>query len=779
MSGQISADPYVLYLCEEFGISDKKGEKKRGIDSRIESIAQSVDLTVSESQTGKPFKVSVWMTSTNKIWSPLKNFFRAIYNTIFKMKPRQDDHIKDLYSKVQAEPQRLPQEGRSLTTPAIQVNPDHYADSLKTLRSVLLKMGALKTIVQPFIMEYEKLESLVKDMEARTESLQRQSPEDIPHLNTEIEELHRKIEEQAEKVKHEQTLLPLDSEEISTAVQHFSIESLVKRAQASHTQAKSLLSQAALKPAQQAQKQLSESVQHIEEQRDRLQGTGSTTVHDIQQLYGTIEGQFQAIQATISAAPKGILLPEHSTPLSQEADALLQRARTASEAALAIVAKYQQNKRLDAATETFAAVIPPGQTVPKEITSGLETLKALVLSEEEILAYEDKMRHITSNTKQVLEIGQRLTKLPKTHPLYGTVHQALQTFTQALKEAFKLPPLEYQQKNKDLLELAAECQRKIQEAEAAQEEHHIKVADEQRQPEEQALPSGPAVEEKAQEEKESEAVELPKSTQQRLEVPKRSGGVRRRPPTRKPFGERYRPQEEHLVASPPEQETLQPTEQSTIAESRRPPPRGLPPGAALAGLAGAAAAGRTQLRRATPEQKGQQQKPPPASQIPSSRLRHVSAQKEPEPVLPFPPPEERLKQPSGKLELELQKGPVTDRLREFIKGQDLTNPRTAFKIALAITKQGIDTNAVVKGIFEDPDIDPFKLLFLADTIVIGLQKPELKDKIVVLLGAALNTPRNAEQIKMIQAYLNRELSKKERTPIDSLYGAIMNKLPRA
>lgn len=779
MSGQVSADSYVLRLCEEFGISDRKGEKKSGIDSRVDSLAQSIDLTVSESQEGKPLKVSVWIKSTATIWGPIKNFFRSCYNAIFRMKEREDHHVHDLYSKVQKELQNIPQEAPSLSTPTthVQVNTKDYTASLKTLRSVLLKMGALNAVLEPFTTAYTELERHVQEMEQIKDKLQKPSAEDLSQVNEKIEALHKKIVELEAKARLQKGLLPADSQEISAALQNCPIDSLTQRAEKSFAEAKTLLSQAALGPAQKAQEKLAASVQQIEDQRAKLHDTGSVSVEDIRKLHSDILQQFAAIKVALGTIPKGILLPEQATTLSKEAEILLQKAQQASEAVHTTLARYQQNKRLTAAAEAFFRAITPAQSdVPQPLKGQLEALKSQSLSEDEIRAYEVKMEDITNRCRLFTEMVQKLHTLSTTHPSYDTTKEAIQAFRSALQASFKSPPLKYQEEKEPLEALAAECKRKIEEALISQEESHTEVVAEQRQTEVQ--PSGAAIEGKAQEKEKSEEIELPISTEGRLKGPERDRGPSRRKPTRKPFEERYRPQEEHLVASPPEPETFQPTKESTTAESHRPPPRGLPPGAALAGLAGAAASGRTQLRRAAPRQTGQRQETHTAPQIPFSRLRHIPAQKEPEPVLPFPTPEERLTQPSGKLGLEIQKGPITDRLREFIKEQDLTNPRIAFKIALAITKKEIDTNAVLKGIFEDPDIDPFKLLFLADTIIVGLQKPELKDKIVVLLGAALNTPRNAEHLKKIQAYLNRELSKKERTPIASLYGAIMNKLPR-
>jgi DNA-binding FrmR family transcriptional regulator len=781
MSVRGSVDSYVLRLCEEFGISDRKGEKKSGIDSRVDSLAQSIDLTVSESQEGKPLKVSVWIKSTTTIWGPIKNFFRSCYNAIFRMKEREDHHVHDLYSKVQKELQSIPQEASSLSTPTtrVQVNTGDYTASLKTLRSVLLKMGALKTVLEPFTTAYTELENRVQEMEQIKDKLQKPSAEDLSQLNKEIEELHKKIVELGAKARQEKDVLPADSQEISAALQNCSIDSLTQRAEKSFAAAKTLLSQAALGPAQKAQEKLAASVQHIEDQRAKLHDTGSVSVEDIRMLHSDILQQIAAIQVAIDTIPKGILLPEQASTLSKESETLLQKAQQASEATRITLARYQQNKRLTAAAEAFFRAITPTQSdVPQPLKGQLEALKSQSLSEDEIHAYEVKMEDITNKCRLFTEMAQKLRTLPTTHPSYNTTKEAIQAFKSALHASFQSHPLKYQEEKEPLEALAEECKRKIEEALISQEESHTEVVAEQRQTEVQAQPSGTAIEGKAQEEEKSEEVELPISTESRLKGPERDRGPSRRKPTRKPFEGRYRPQEEHLVASPPEPETFQPTKESTTAESHRPPPRGLPPGAALAGLAGAAASGRTQLRRAAPRQTGQRQETHTAPQIPFSRLRHIPAQKDPEPVLPFPTPEERLTQPSGKLGLEIQKGPITDRLREFIKEQDLANPRIAFKIALAITKKEIDTNAVLKGIFEDPDIDPFKLLFLADTIIVGLQKPELKDKVVVLLGAALNTPRNAEHLKKIQAYLNRELSKKERTPIASLYGAIMNKLPR-
>jgi hypothetical protein len=256
----------------------------------------------------------------------------------------------------------------------------------------------------------------------------------------------------------------------------------------------------------------------------------------------------------------------------------------------------------------------------------------------------------------------------------------------------------------------------------------------------------------------------------------RGASGRRKPTSHKPPAPAVPRQETKSQPAPPIPEPI-----AGDTGELKPEPEPIPPTlqrGVINPLAAAAAGGRFGLRRVglQPKKEESLTTTPPAT--PLAALRPVAVSGQQPSISSLPTPQERLRTNQERLVLTLPIHEIDQQLLKMVNDLDLTKDhRATFRIAFKIIEKGAETSKILNTIFGDPNIDPFKLLFLADTLVVGLKKPELQKQVVGLLETAFKAKKNERHLEKVRAYLNSELTKREPGPLNILYIAIMSTLP--
>ncbi len=828
--GQISADPYVLGLCREFGVCDKKGNPKSDSSSKLQTLVKS-NLRVAKDQIApKTLRVSVWTDPQNCVLRFFKSCFRKLYDFFGGWRASQNQEIQDLYERVQTELTRIETDevGEGLKQPKIVLpTGTQYKSSLKTLSQALGQLLKAKKG------KAENPQSQPRNVSMTAILIQPPSEEGIA---TPVKQKSASIQEREEKlVEPEQQAQEAPTSALPSALQEGAPPPSAPLQQSSRPPiepeekaAAPLLTDAL---AEEILKPLKESYQSIEAKIDELKNQQIDPQTNISQAQLSLQELKEKIMTGIQRLREQYddLLrknPQIKEDIERVNIVDLERhARQATETALESL-WHEARGRVE---ELLLRLAKPIADYANELREALGRLRQDPLTEEEVGQKYDSIRGAIATAEKTAtdlinsfsgdkqaEFKERIKKLQQ--QVLQAQEEALAAIQKAAATAMAVEPIpnpeerpsgseQLAQGETPSIESKAEAtstaetsgqpasqevvpaehpftetaQKKepasIKQPESEQEKEAQAPEDreETRAPQQELAASQRPSSEKHEEVRAQPFWEqVPLSKDNRLEVAKRAMGPQGRRSPKQAFSEAERKRRQDISR---DRELFHEYASDQRAALQKPSSEGETPTRKIVGGVGALGAAVAAAANQPNKPRGVPRKAPSTSPAvpPTTTLQGAEAQLPPELV-------ERLKETSapGK-QLNLPQGDPSVELKKFLRGisvDQVSKSGLSFKIARFIMHGKIDHNKVLRDIFSDPDIEPFKLLFLTDTIVVGLGEHDVERTLVTLLQGALQNPNRTSHLPQIRQYLQREISKNRASPYAKLYQEILDKLPK-